>query len=212
MKRLTVLIAILILAGTTWVYSGPEYSSSTAKIDDAAVLGLSGTNDSLAYKVHEIEKHFHSAERWLGISANQAGNDWALEDTANVFRAISGNAVYGADTNDEAKVIGTDDGPYVTGMVKFDFHRIFISALSEDDIFTFRLVWGTDTMANAITAGQFSTIIVANNPAGSKAGGYPVDVQMPRKTWGTDKIWVQCKCATDNATADFYIGVHEYAG
>jgi len=37
-------------------------------IDDAAVKGLLGTNNSLAYKVHEIEKHFHNWERWFGVA------------------------------------------------------------------------------------------------------------------------------------------------
>ena len=34
--------------------------------------------------------------QWLGISANQAGNDWAL-DTLNPYVAISGAGDYGAD-------------------------------------------------------------------------------------------------------------------
>jgi len=44
-------------------------SGHTLKIDGAAVSGLAGVADSLAYKVHEIEKHFHSAEEVYGLSA-----------------------------------------------------------------------------------------------------------------------------------------------
>jgi len=35
---------------------------------------------------------------------------------------------------------------------------------------------------------------------------------MPRRTYGTDKIWIQAKAPTDNAYCDFFIGIHEYAG
>lgn len=39
------------------------------KIDNRAVDGLLGVNNSLAYKVHEIEKHFHNQEKWCGVAA-----------------------------------------------------------------------------------------------------------------------------------------------
>lgn len=181
-------------------------------IDSVSTLGMAGTNNSLAYRVHEIEKHFHSAERRLGKLTPQTATDWAEEDNFTPFVAISGSAVYGADANDEALIIGTADGPYVSGMVKFDFHKLFIANLSTDDVFAVRIIWGTGTMGDAITAGQFSHSIVQNNPSGNKAGGAPIEVMMPRKTWGTDKIWVQVKCATDDATMSFYVLVHEYVG
>ena len=185
----------------------------TNKIDNAVTLGMSGVNNSLAYRVHEIEKHFHSAERWLGVSADQTGSNWALENTLNSYQAISGNGVFGADANDEAKVIGIDDGKYTSDdMVKFDLHRFFFEEISADNPFIIRIVWGTGTMADAIANNCFSTFMVQNNPTGNKAGGVPVDIMMPRKTWGTDQVWVQTKSATDDATVDFFVGVHEYIG
>ena len=42
---------------------------ATNKIDGLATDGLSGTVNSLAYRVHELEKHFHSAEEVYGLSA-----------------------------------------------------------------------------------------------------------------------------------------------
>ncbi len=207
-----VAIACLFMAGVatgdTWV----DGVNDTAKIDSATTVGLLGTSNSLAYRVHEIEKHFHSPETRLGVSGDQSGNDWALEDTLNVYQAKSGNAVYGADADDEALVIGTSDGPYKTSMVKFDLHKIFITDLSTNDPFAIRIVWGSGTMADAVTAKQFSHSMAINNPAASRASGQPIEVMMPRKTWGTDKIWIQVKCATDNATMDFFVFIHEYAG
>ena len=38
--------------------------AETDKIDQAVTDGLAGTSNSLAYRVHEIEKHFHGREFW----------------------------------------------------------------------------------------------------------------------------------------------------
>jgi hypothetical protein len=185
---------------------------SGAKIDSLATDGLSGVSNSLAYRVHEIEKHFHSNEHWVGKAASQTATDWAIAYTLTPFTAISGNGVFGADANDEALVIGTADTPIASGMVRFDVHRILVVELSVDTPYYFRLVYGSGTMADAITAGQESCFMVQNTVTGSKAGGFPCDVMMPRATCGTTKIWMQVACATDNATATFFVGVHEYAG
>ena len=39
------------------------------KVDSAATDGLAGVNNSLAYRVHEIERHVHSYERWFELAA-----------------------------------------------------------------------------------------------------------------------------------------------
>lgn len=41
-------------------------SDETDKIDSAATDGLEGTSNSLAYRVHEIEKHLHNRGRFWG--------------------------------------------------------------------------------------------------------------------------------------------------
>ena len=129
-----------------------------------------------------------------------------------MFRVISGAGVYGADANDEALIFGTADLPFISGHVKMDVHRIFIYDLSVDTPFMFRLIYGSGTMAEAITAKQFSTVPVINTVTGNRAGGGPIDIMMPRITCSTDQVWIQCKCATNNATADFLVGGHEYRG
>ena len=40
--------------------------------------------------------------------------------------------------------------------------------------------------------------------------GVPVSLRMPRLDSGVDKVWVQAKNATNDATIDFFVGVHEY--
>lgn len=187
--------------------------NEVSKIDSKTVDGLLGVNNSVAYKVHEIEKHFHSGETWLGIRAVPDATDWGIDTSIDAFQAISGADAYGADANDEAEVIGTGDLPILSGGVKFDLHRLFIVDVSQDSIYKLRIVYGTGTMADAITAGQYSEVVVisdATNPQQSTGG--PVDVMMPRKTSGTDKIWIQAWNATDNATIDFLVGLHEYVG
>jgi len=185
---------------------------TNAKLDGLATNGLLGVEDSLAYRIHGIEKHFHNKERCFGESANQSGNDWALEDSLTTYQAISGNGAYGADGNDEAKIWGTDDTTPVTGDIKFDFRQILVVSLSVDTPYILRTVWGTGTMADAITAEQYSTIMVQNIVAGSKANGSEITIMTPRLIYGTDKVWMQAKCGTDNATADFLITIHGYAG
>ena len=48
------------------ISGGSTIEASTDKIDGDAVDGLSGVADSLAYKVHELEKHVHNREYWYG--------------------------------------------------------------------------------------------------------------------------------------------------
>lgn len=45
-------------------------------------------------------------------------------------------------------------------------------------------------------------------PAAAKAT--PIEVMMPRVTCAVDQVWVQFWSETDNATFDFYVGLHEY--
>lgn len=180
------------------------------KIDGAAVDGLNGVDNSLAYKVHEIERHFHNRERWYGKLAVQTATDWA-DNTLTPYVAISGNNAYGTDPNDEALVLGTADTPGIAGNVRYDVHRIFVSASSVATIWKLQLIYGTGTMADAIAAGQFSTFMVrTSTPASTQ--DVPVDVMMPRGTCGSTQVWLRAWCTTNNATISFFVGVHEYEG
>ena len=119
--------------------------------------------------------------------------------------------MYGADPNDEALVLGTADTPYRAGMTKYDAHDVFIVDFSHAGVYMARLIYGTGTMADAIAAGQYSTIpfITPNLPV-AQAGGIVEPIIIPRLNSST-KLWLQVKNATDNAYIDFLVGVHEYA-
>lgn len=80
-------------------------------------------------------------------------------------------------------------------------------ACSVTTAFKVRFVYGSGTMADAITAGKYSTFMEMI-PAAAKAT--PIEVMMPRVTCAVDQVWVQFWSETDNATFDFYVGLHEY--
>ncbi len=175
---------------------------------DEAVI-LNNKIDAIDAEVEVVETHLHSREHWCGKSGDQSGNNWGA-DTLTPYRAISGNGVYGADASDEAKVMGSDDTPVVTGKVSFDLHRITVIAISSDTVYKLRLVWGTGTMAAAITAKQTTEfMIITSTDKANKFGGAPFDIQTPRIAAKT-KVWIQARNATDNATVDFFVGLHEY--
>ena len=173
---------------------------------DAIYTGVVNTYNEAV----EIEHHLHNKESWFGKSADQSGTDWAVLGLTP-FRAISGANTWGVDTNDEAKVLGSSDTPKIPGMAYYDPHRLFIKAVSVSTPWIIRLIYGTGTMAAAITALQFSEVMLAGDDTNpQQAVGTPVDIIMPREAAGT-KLWAQAWNATNNATIDFFIGIHEYA-
>ena len=162
------------------------------------------TIDGIDAEVTEIEKHVHNRERWFGKTPVQTATDWGTQAGLTPYRAISGLGVFGADANDEAQVLGADDSPAIVGMTKYDAHRIEVQAASNANPFVLRLIYGDGTMADAEAAGQYSDVMVMDARKGS-----PVDVLMPRRDVCC-KLWARAKNAADNATIDFFIGLHEY--
>ena len=128
------------------------------------------------------------------------------------FVAISGENTYGAGATDEALVFGTADTPVTDGMTKFDIHRLLVVDVDHDTPYKLRLVWGTGTMDDAVTAEHTTEVMVmfdAANP--TQSAGTPVDVMCPRLDCGVDQLWIQAWNATDDSEIDFLVGIHEYA-
>jgi hypothetical protein len=141
-------------------------------------------------------------ERWFGKSADQSGNDWALEGSLTPFRSISGSADFGSDTNDEAKVFGIDDTPVIEGESNFNLMRLNVYQASVTTPYILRIIWGKTTMAQSIADEQYSTLEVSFD----NFAGVPFQIAFPEILVG-NKVWVQCKNATDNATFDFFVGI-----
>lgn len=154
-----------------------------------------------------LEFHFHNIERWYGKLAIQTATNWADHASLAPYRAISGNNAFGSDANDEAKVLGSADTPFITGDKDFDIRRMQITATSNNDPWVLRMIWGTGTMADAEAAGQYTEIGYMSAGGAQRAG--PIDMQIPRLAKNT-QIWVRAKNANDNGTIDFLVGVHEY--
>ena len=178
------------------------------KIDSVTTLGLNGTNNSLAYRVHEIERHLHSYERWFETAA-VANGEIHVADAAGtglgVFQIDAGNTVWGA----WLQVLGSSDTPAITGSVKFDPHKILVTAAERNVVYVVQIGFGASGAA-ALGAGAYTEVVFI--PAGGVVDSGPVAVQSRRITVGT-KTWARCICPGQNtATLNFMFGIHEYEG
>jgi len=155
-----------------------------------------------------IEEHLHGPSRLFGVAAVPTATHWADEASLNPFEVISGADDFGPDADDEAQVLGTEDTPAITGNIQYDAGRVQIVATSSTTPWVLRLIWGTGTMGDAETAGQYSDVpFMKESPAGWSS---LVEVRMPRSKCGIDKLWARGKNASNNATLDFLISQHEY--
>ena len=165
-------------------------------LNDAAI-NLADTEEH----AHFTELHFHSIERWLGFGA---------VDTLTPYQAISGAGDYGADPGDEAIILTDEQTPIIAEKISFDFHRIMVVDVTQDTHFKLRIVYGTGTMAEAISAGQYTEFMAKHDSANpQESATIPIAIMMPKLAAGT-KVWIQTKNVTDNAAIDFFVGIHEY--
>lgn len=183
-------------------------SDETDKIDQAAIDGLTGTADSVGYLLNEIERHFHNRERWWGAVAVPDETNACEANVTRPFVATSGNDTWGT----AIPVCGTaDDMTPGDGDTVFDLHRLLITDLDDQtDPWRIRIIWGTGTSGDAITAEQWTEMMVQSNAVpGNRAGAQPLDVIMRREDVGT-KIWAQVWNDTLNEELSFFVGVHGY--
>lgn len=190
--------------------TGLAANADVTKIDRGAVLGLLGTVNSLSYKVHEIEKHFHNWERWYGkaVTANAEIHvaDTLIQGTVSPFQIDAGNSDWGA----WVQILGSGDTPTSVGgtYTKYDLHSVQIVANERANPYYFQIAFGA-TAADALTAGTYTAMVLACAAVNTDTA---FNIMMNRMNSGT-KAWARCKCPTQNtATLDFYFGVHEYVG
>lgn len=158
-------------------------------------------------EVGEVDQHNHNVERWWG-SNGAATETNAIAATVTVpFQVTSGNDDWGT----AVPICGTGDNPVLSGQTEFDAHRLIVTDLDDQtDPWRVRIIWGSGTSAAAISAGQWSeVIIIANAVPGNRAGGAPVDVRMPPIAIGL-KMWAQSWNDTNNEVLSFFWGAHGY--
>ena len=187
--------------------SGIDTIGRLRKIDEAAVNGLNGVNNSLAYKVHEIERHFHGRERWWGALAGPTETNAIEANVDRPFVAISGDDAWGT----AIPILGTGDDPGIDSDTKVDIHRFLITDLDDDTTpWRLRIIWGTGTSGDAITAGDWSEVMTESNAVpGNRAGGTPINFMMPRLDIG-GKCWAQSWNDTNLEEMSFFFGSHSY--
>ena len=177
-------------------------------IDDQEHSGLSSISNSLAYTCTEIERHFHSYERWFETAASASG-ETRVADAAGtgggVFQIDAGNATWGS----WLQILGSSDTPAISGSAKFDIHRLEITAAERDEIYVIQFAFG-ESGAAAFSAGAYTE--APFTPASNLVDAGPMVLQSRRHTVGT-KVWARCICPGQNtATIDFMFGLHEYEG
>lgn len=180
---------------------------SMEKLDDVATSGLLGTADSLAYRVHEIERHLHSSASWFGAAATPSGETHVADRIGPgiaAFRLDAGNETWG----DWVQILGSDDTPARTSQVYFDPHEIVVTAAERTAVYFVQIGRGTSGAA-ALAAATYTEVVFDTT---NKAGGVIVSMQTGRAPVGS-KLWARCLAiGFDTGTLDMYLGIHEYQG
>lgn len=207
---------VLIVMVLTTMGSIDHVNVDGIKIDRKAVDGLLGVTDSLAYKVHEIEKHFHNIEHWFGLAADADGTHVASEIgkegvagfTETGFVITTGNDDW---SDNPTLVIGTAETTLFSG-VKFDLHRLMPIGTSDSrQLFFVRIGWGTTTAAQAITDGDYTTLPIYVEDTNKIIT--PVEMLMPRLSTTGINVWMWLFHPNENdKTITFLLGLHEYEG
>ena len=178
--------------------------------DTVTTTGLLGTDDSLAYRLGEIERHFHNWERWMCAAVTPSGTHFAdrigaVAGAYAPFVATSGNDTWGA----WLQILGSGDTPVVVGQTKFDLHRVLVTTTNQVAIWLLQFGFGASGAA-ALTANTFCSVVYS--PAATTDRTVPIDIITRRQAAGT-LAWARGWCVGSNAkTVSFMFGLHEYEG
>jgi len=183
-------------------------NAEIAKIDSATTLGLLGVNNSLSYRVHEVERHLHSNERWYGDATGAVGETHVAERIqAGTIPLIidAGSSTWGS----WLQILGSTDTPADAGSLYFDLHRILIQSAEKNETYFLQISTG-ETAAAGLSNLTYTEVVF--QPLSNQIDSGPLVVQTKRYAVGT-KVWARCLClGQDTGTLNFYFGLHEYEG
>lgn len=187
---------------------GNDQFGGLVKIDNLASNGLLGVEDSLSYRIAEIEGHHHNYESWFGGAAVPNGTIHVADrfgPSIAAFRLTSGNNAWG----NWVQILGSGDTPQRIGTIKFDLHRVLI--INADAVGTYFIQIGFGvTGAGALTAGTYTEF--PHVAATVQADVSIVSIMSPRQTKNT-LVWARTLIPGQSAKlVDFYYGLHEYLG
>lgn len=187
-----------------------QFAQNQLKVDELAVDGLLGTSNSLAYKVHEIEKHFHNQEKWLGVAAAPSGETHVADvmtGTTIPFALTSGVSDFG----NWVQVLGSADTPLVAGQARFDAHRLLVTGTDSTAAFIIQVAAGESADLAAKVAALDYTSAMYISATNSNDSGVE-DIMSSRVPAGV-KVWARVACVGQSTkTLNLYFGIHEYAG
>ena len=184
--------------------------ADTIKIDEAATDGLLGVNNSLAYRVHEIERHLHGREKWFGVAAS-ADAELHVADRVGgsiaPFALLSGASNFGS----WVQILGSSDTPVADGSTMFDSHRFMVTTTDSTSPFVVQIVAGESaTIAASIIAEEYTEFMYVSGTNNNDSG--IGDIMSSRIATGI-KAWARCECVGQTAkTLNVYFGIHEYEG
>lgn len=177
-------------------------------LGDVGNVSIAERLEEIQAEIEEVEHHFHTRARWLGLHAAPSATDWA-DDTLSPFIATSGNNTWGGATDsDIARVLGKADTPILGGQTKFDMDSILVVASGHTTVYKVRFIYGDTDWASSLAAGQYTETMVLVLSAASKTA--KENVRMPRLRAGQDQVWCQIWNATNDSTLSFFVGVHGY--
>jgi hypothetical protein len=158
--------------------------------------------ERIVISAEEVEKHFHNNEIWFGDAASpDAGVHEADRESLTAFQVDAGNNTWGT----AICVLGTSDTPVVSGMTKYDCHKVLITTTERTVLTYLRFTFGTSE-AQGITDGN-STVVAMVIPSPLRQAA--IEFICKRASAGT-KLWVNAKVIGDTGTVDFLFGIHEY--
>jgi len=179
--------------------------TNTRSLEEVATTGLLGVNNSIAYKVHEIERHLHGWDRRYGVavtpSATHKMDSISAGNGVVAFRTDAGTSDWG----DFTQVIGSGDT-----VLPFDFHNLAITAAEGANKTWFIQMGYGPSGLEMIANGTYSEIVFTPQSVNGRPVSLPV---MARRAAAGSLGWVRCLCiSTDTHWLDFYIGMHFYEG
>jgi len=178
-----------------------------AGIDNVPSLGLAGIQNSVGYRVAEIERHLHGGARWFELAASASLPEHAAD------RAGTGGGPFRIDAaNDDwgtwLQILGSTDTPAITGQLYFDPHQVIIDDVERASMYVIQFARGASGAA-ALEAGTYTEFVYA---AANTKDTAIIHVQTGRAPVGS-LLWARCICpGADTGWMDFYFGVHGYEG
>ena len=171
------------------------------------MIDLIGRIAKIIEETDETVQHIHNVSRSWGAVAVPDETNAIESNVTRPFAVESGNDTWG----DAVPILGTGDNPVLDGMTVFDCRKILITSLDDDTTpWKFRIIWGTGTSGDAITAEQWTEEMAQTNAVpGNRAGAIAITILMPQLAIGT-KLWAQSWNDTNGEILSFFWEAHGY--